>query len=485
MVEDQTESGEQLSARGTVWNAGPGCGVQVNVKEALDTDLDAYLDRELVTQPAPEVKPMPAAEKSAERIQGVLALAAEETQWLRTLPPPELPAENSQDLEGGECPIPEHLKAQPAPEVSPAEPVASAPLEAPWTPLPAPLPGLAAAPHLMQPGWSPPVAPVAASAESRRMPWIAMGALAGVSAVSVLVAGMLWMERTRLPDAAQVTAAPVLAAPVAAVAPPPARPTAEPVPSKSEPKLPAVAGIAHAAVAVPEPKVIPTAGVATGGSTSSQVKRPAPAVASAAAVQPRKAPQARGAPVVKKEQEREDVEDPYLEDMEDEAPSLADPAPAPAPAAVAKATPPAPPKESGFEELDEDFARELGFTPDATPKVPESKGPKNVYIPPDPNEPIAERLTPAEVQKVVVANRPAIASCVRRHKEAGIPGLSGGRFVMRWSVYPDSGATYDIAMETDVLKGTPLATCLQDLVRRWRFPRHRVQQDPIRFPFVF
>jgi hypothetical protein len=208
-----------------------------------------------------------------------------------------------------------------------------------------------------------------------------------------------------------------------------------------------------------------------------------PKVASVKAelVKPRETPQPRRAAAVL---ERRDVEDPSLEDTEEETPFMQQPV-AREPAVVAKAeTQPAAKDESGeFDEFDPEFARQLGFTKDAVRKEPESKGVKSVWIPPDPAQDVPESLTPEDIQKVVVANQPAITSCINRHKDA-IPGLSGGKLMMRWFIYP-TGSTYGVAMETQALRGTALATCIEGLVKDWKFPRHRTQMGPIRFPFIF
>lgn len=501
-------------------------GVQRDVQEALDTDLDAYLDRELFLQPASEVKPAPVAESPAERLQGVLALAAEEEQWLRAGPTPEQPAENSKDLEGGACEIPEHLRVEPAPEVSPAQPVEPDP--ASWTPPPGPLPGLALTPHLAQPGWNLPVAP--APVAPSRTPWLVIGALSGVSAASVLVAAMLWVTRDALPTKAQEASADAPAGTVTAVAPPPFTPAPEAVlsvkdsplarqsgplladwgmaaggavealpgpvapgrmSSRREPSAPApvptpvlktepAPGAIAQAAAGPGPKPAPEA-----GAIAHSASAPVIATAKAEPLQPREKVQARRATAVE-QQKRRDVEDPTLESTEEEEiPFMQESAVARAPAAGAMAAPApaAPRKPSEYAELDEDFARELGFTDDAVRKVPESKGVKSVWIPPDPAGELPETLTPEDIQQVVVANQPAVASCIRRHKEA-IPGLSGGKFVVRWFVQP-SGSTQQIAMETQALKGTALGACIEELVRGWKFPKHRTQMGPIRFPFIF
>nr|WP_225937717.1 AgmX/PglI C-terminal domain-containing protein [Myxococcus sp. RHSTA-1-4] len=136
-----------------------------------------------------------------------------------------------------------------------------------------------------------------------------------------------------------------------------------------------------------------------------------------------------------------------------------------------------------YSELDEDFARELGFTEDAEKKVAaDPKASRTVYIPPAPDA--KQHLTPDDVKAVVVTNQPAITACLRQHAK-GTPVEGGGRFMVRWSVLP-SGDTSSVAMDTDALRATPLARCIEDVVRRWKFPAHQVRmQEPIRFPFVF
>ncbi|WP_224363464.1 AgmX/PglI C-terminal domain-containing protein [Hyalangium versicolor] len=510
MVENQTEFGAGVFGRGTEWKARPAGSVQEAVQEALDTELDAYLDRELFVQPGPEGEPTPEEVKSGERLRSVLALAAEEEQWLRTMPPPRAPAEDPEEFEEEECPVPEHLK--PVLEEEPVPPPLPVAVEAPWIPPPAPLPGLAVVPQLAQPGWNVPgfVVPPAPD----RTPWIAIGALIGVSTASLLVAGVLWMERDSLPDREQVMAAYVPAGTVTAVQPALMTPAPEPVLTvKDSPLPPKPEPVVEAVKTVVNSESAPTQGaIAQAAASAAPVSSPAPgAIAQAAQESLRPAEEtgtqvasaARGGEVLKTStqaetvkprepakvrraaavQERRDVEDPTLEETEEETPSIqpvvasAAPAEKPAPEPVASAEP------GEYEEFDKDFARELGFTKDAVRKVPESKGVKSVWIPPEPAQNLRESLTPEDIQRVVVTNQPAITSCIQRNKEA-IPGLNGGRFMMRWFIYP-SGSTYGVAMETQSLRGTALATCIEGLVKDWKFPQHRAQMGPIRFPFVF
>ncbi|RKH37341.1 hypothetical protein D7X12_29920 [Corallococcus sicarius] len=138
-------------------------------------------------------------------------------------------------------------------------------------------------------------------------------------------------------------------------------------------------------------------------------------------------------------------------------------------------------------EFDEDFAREMGFTEEAEAERAEAEKKaqeKTVYVPPAPSAAEHERLSPSDVKNVVVTNQPAIATCVQNFK-AGTALENGGRFQMRWSV-DTSGTVSGVAMETEALRGSPLAGCIEDQVRTWKFPVHRVALDaPVRFPFVF
>ncbi len=496
-----------------------GSGVQRNVQEALDTDLDAFLDRALSAQPAPELKPTLAAEKPAERLQSVLSLAAEEEQWLRKLPPPETLLESPQELESGPCEIPEHLRAKPAPEVSPALAAMQGQAETPWVSPHAPLPGLAMVPPQAQPGWNLPVAP--APVTRRRTRWLVAGALAGVSAASVLVTSMIWMTRDTLPEKAQAPGASVSTGTVTAVAPAP-EPVLfvkdSPLARQPDPHLPSWIAAADGSVetlpgpfipgrvtvsrlppvpapvasvepkvepAPPAPVAIPKLKVELPPAVVAQA--PAPVVAKAEPLKPREPAQpvqAKKAQAVAEPPARYDIEDPTMEDSEEEIPLLQEPvaARAPEPVAVAKPAQPAAPKPSEYDDFDREFAQKLGFMDDAQ-KKPESNRVRSVWIPPAPGENLPQTLKPEDVQQVVAANQPAITSCIQRHKDA-LPGLSGGKFTMRWFIHP-TGSTYQVAMETQALKGTAMATCIEGVVRGWKFPKHQTQMGPIRFPFIF
>ncbi|WP_338871684.1 AgmX/PglI C-terminal domain-containing protein [Myxococcus stipitatus] len=140
-------------------------------------------------------------------------------------------------------------------------------------------------------------------------------------------------------------------------------------------------------------------------------------------------------------------------------------------------------EESAAEsELDEEFARELGFADEAANEDTEPTAARTVYVPPELGE--KEHLTADDIQQVVVANQPAITECLREHAADSLLE-KGGHFVVSWSVQP-GGETTDVAMDTPALRSTPVARCIEGVVRGWKFPMHAVRMPaPIHFPFVF
>jgi hypothetical protein len=394
--------------------------VSADVHDALGEDLDAYLDRELLRPPAPEPKPVPRAvtpaPKPRKSLQGMLALAAQEEQWLCSKPGPDGRPEAPRNVHADAGKTPPEVSETQTPQVllpelawggepeAPA-PEDNAPAQQPWPFLEDSLR---------------PRAP-------RRRPlglWVGLG----LGALGVVAAGAVWMLRPSGAPGREARKVRVRSGAVAAVAPAPAEPVPEPVVAEPRSKP-----VARQAVAAQEP--------------------------------PKNLPKASA------------------------------PAPA-APAPVAKAAPaPAPSKLDSAEELDAEFAQKLSAADKKAPAAPERKRAAPGWGPSKLEEEdlgdssdasagseLPERLEPLEIQRVVVANQPAIASCIRRHKEA--TGSEGGSFVLRWTILA-SGATAQVGMATEEVRGTPLARCIEGLVKGWKFPRHRVQQPPIQFPFRF
>jgi hypothetical protein len=125
--------------------------------------------------------------------------------------------------------------------------------------------------------------------------------------------------------------------------------------------------------------------------------------------------------------------------------------------------------------LDEEFARMLD---DPSKRAVPPK--RTVWIPPDPVLPAT--LSQPDILAVVAANKGGVTACVNARKLP--PGEGKRRVVMRWTLLP-SGKVTEVATETAAYQGTPLALCLQEEIRSWKFPRHREPGGPIHFSFTF
>lgn len=110
-------------------------------------------------------------------------------------------------------------------------------------------------------------------------------------------------------------------------------------------------------------------------------------------------------------------------------------------------------------------------------------GSSKVYIPPQPNpRSIPERLGQSDIMAVVLAHKPNIVRCVNAQKKSE-PGLTG-RLVMRWEIRTN-GSTQNVRSRPPEFDKTLVARCLTEEIQSWTFPRHKIQGDPIDFPFTF
>ena len=91
-------------------------------------------------------------------------------------------------------------------------------------------------------------------------------------------------------------------------------------------------------------------------------------------------------------------------------------------------------------------------------------------------------LSHADISEVVTSNRSGIAKCVVEHRER-YPAVHG-KLVMKWKVQV-SGEVSNVWVESEELKGTPLAICVGALIKNWRFPPATSEGDPVVFPFRF
>jgi len=135
---------------------------------------------------------------------------------------------------------------------------------------------------------------------------------------------------------------------------------------------------------------------------------------------------------------------------------------------------------------DDEFDAVFG-SPSASSKpktaAPAAKKAVTTYIPPPPGSAdIPERLGTSDVMQVVLANKPAIAKCVAEQKKKD-PDVSG-KLVMKWTILT-SGRTSNVAAVSDEFRSAYVASCIGGLIKSWQFPKHKVQGDPINFPFTF
>src|SRR5262249_17503443 len=137
-----------------------------------------------------------------------------------------------------------------------------------------------------------------------------------------------------------------------------------------------------------------------------------------------------------------------------------------------------PPRDASEDEFNKEFGGERAAGRSASEK-------KSVYVPPAPGSASADlpkALVQRDTRTVVVQNKQSILSCVTDQRKRD-PNLSG-RMVMRWQIHTN-GKTSNVSCQSDEFKGTPLAGCIGGLIKTWTFPRHKIQGEPINFPFTF
>ncbi|WNZ62769.1 AgmX/PglI C-terminal domain-containing protein [Myxococcus sp. MxC21-1] len=497
----------------------------VSVSEALEGDLDAYLDRELLEaceDDAAVEDPAPVTDVSAS-MRALLALAEEETEWLERLP-----SSTSHTLD-----------VLPEPTVEIPEWMRTSPGAKKVTSLGALLPPraenvLARAPDAPMWGDAPPHAHLesarwraASATETGRVLGLRPGELMGAAAVGALAAGLMLAAglyvrgdftgtQVRVDDAMRRTANGAvlgasgdaqagLSSAGAGVAMSTAAPSGHTIGASTSTQA-AVSGSSPDAVLAASSHVSGAAWSVAVSSTqpgmgsallqdaakglrasvpaSEPVRSPGTPVAESLAV-------VSPAPIKRKALAKPDaaaalppapVELDFGDTGAEGAASQDAIATSPGDV-VAEAVEEDTSEKGPYADLDETFARELGFTEDADAEVSKAEEPaRTVYVPPAVD--VKEHLTPEDVKQVVLTNQPAITACLRSHAQ-GTPMEAGGRFMVQWSVLP-SGETLNVSMDTAALRATPLSRCIEDVVRRWKFPVHQVRmQEPIRFPFIF
>ena len=123
----------------------------------------------------------------------------------------------------------------------------------------------------------------------------------------------------------------------------------------------------------------------------------------------------------------------------------------------------------------DDFEREFGEG--ATDETPSGRTagakPKDSDLP--------ERLEESDIMSTVLRHKAEIDQCKSQYQRTDPD--SSERLVMRWTVHLD-GRTSNVTVQTEEFAGTPVAACLQKVIKKITFPKHQIQHDPVSFPFV-
>ncbi len=414
------------------------------------------------------------ATKDKDKVASVLpSLVAEEESWLLRMKEEREQAKEearSALLDAPSAPAPVPVPVPPPPQVvAPVSPYQGFGVPA----------GPAVIPALVLP-----MAPPEEAEPPRRGKGLVLGALMGSTSVGLVVGALLLLpklqgesERVAVQTQVAPAPAPVAVAPQPVPAPvvqaqapvPTPAPVPAPAPVSAQPVAPAVAVAPVAQPAAPSPQA--PAPVAP------PVVKPAPQVVTAAAASPSVQPvRVAAAPV-----QMPKVAESALQRRTPPPPPMPTAAPAPVKAApghkALQDDKPASNPNDFDDSLDKEFEKEL--FEGKKPEDPRAR--RTVYLPPEPGK---ESLSTSDIMEVVGSHKEAIVNCIETHEPAAPEG-GKGRFVVRWNVQP-SGSPTDVLVETDALKGTPFARCIEGAVRTWKFPQHRVKsQEPVRFPFTY
>ena len=90
-------------------------------------------------------------------------------------------------------------------------------------------------------------------------------------------------------------------------------------------------------------------------------------------------------------------------------------------------------------------------------------------------------LNQAEVVKVISQYKKGLDGCYQRQLKR--EPLRDGRLMLKFRIRP-SGRTSNVSIGRKY-DGTVLKSCLDALVRRWRFPQFRGEPIDIEYPLIF
>jgi hypothetical protein len=124
--------------------------------------------------------------------------------------------------------------------------------------------------------------------------------------------------------------------------------------------------------------------------------------------------------------------------------------------------------------------------PPAPPASPASAGkaPTAAVTPPTatPAVPVDDERDTHHMASELRSRLPAIERCYDDQLAAN-PGLVG-KLVMRWTIEP-SGATTDVAVDSETMPEPAVGACIVELVKVWRFQAFSGDSVKVSVPFVF
>ncbi|MDX2013475.1 MAG: VIT domain-containing protein [Myxococcaceae bacterium] len=91
-------------------------------------------------------------------------------------------------------------------------------------------------------------------------------------------------------------------------------------------------------------------------------------------------------------------------------------------------------------------------------------------------------LSNADIMQVVIEHKEELAQCAVRQREAR-PGATG-KVVVKWTIGLDGRVT-SVTLLSSEFVSSPMAKCLLERIKTWRFPPHAELGEPVSFPFKF
>jgi Ca-activated chloride channel homolog len=101
---------------------------------------------------------------------------------------------------------------------------------------------------------------------------------------------------------------------------------------------------------------------------------------------------------------------------------------------------------------------------------------------PDASDLPRRALSNTDIMQVVIAHKLELARCAVRQREA-MPGATG-KLVVKWSIGLDGRVTSVTLLSTEFVS-YPMARCVLEQIKTWRFPPHAERGEPVTFPFKF